>query len=312
MGIPRLDEKSNTFSRSAEVIAISNIVSRDGEKPHDTLCISCASGCAVGCRFCATGESTRSIPGSNSNFDEDEMVGQVTTVRELMRQQNPEFGSHQLSVAFMGKGEPGLNPLGVMDAYATLMRAGIVHRGTIATTGKPQFLYNLAAAYRSIEGVDGLPPPYLQLSLAAPLAGHKEILYHAGKHAPVTPQEVLKTAREVYSPLFPKPTQISVRFTLMGFPGGTNYQEDALREMVALVRTMNESQPLVDGTLPFYMVVAKMNETTASKQNGLTSVSDEEVERTVAAIREMGVYARPFAGATGKGSCGTMSGEAAK
>lgn len=74
------------------------------EKNRVTLCVSSQAGCAVGCRFCATGKM-----GFLRNLDAGEIVDQVL--------QAQKFSERKISnVVFMGMGEPMLNLKSVMKA----------------------------------------------------------------------------------------------------------------------------------------------------------------------------------------------------
>lgn len=64
---------------------------------HASLCISSQSGCALACKFCATG-----MIGFKKNLTADEIADQVL----YFNQQNLPVGS----VSFMGMGEPFANP----------------------------------------------------------------------------------------------------------------------------------------------------------------------------------------------------------
>jgi 23S rRNA (adenine2503-C2)-methyltransferase len=69
------------------------------EKDHYTFCLSTQVGCALGCRFCATGTM-----GLRRNLSAGEIVSQVLTLKK-------ELGEYagKLNLVFMGMGEPLLN-----------------------------------------------------------------------------------------------------------------------------------------------------------------------------------------------------------
>lgn len=70
------------------------VLMRDG--PRRTVCISSQSGCALGCRFCATARL-----GLRRNLTAGEIVGQILRAGELL----PE-GERITNLVFMGMGEP--------------------------------------------------------------------------------------------------------------------------------------------------------------------------------------------------------------
>jgi 23S rRNA (adenine2503-C2)-methyltransferase len=69
------------------------------EKDHYTFCLSTQVGCALACRFCATGAM-----GFRRNLNAGEIVSQVLTLKK-------ELGEYagKLNLVFMGMGEPLLN-----------------------------------------------------------------------------------------------------------------------------------------------------------------------------------------------------------
>ncbi|MCP5107763.1 MAG: 23S rRNA (adenine(2503)-C(2))-methyltransferase RlmN, partial [bacterium] len=69
------------------------------EKEHYTFCISTQVGCALGCKFCATGGM-----GFKRNLTPGEILSQVLSLRNEL---HPYTG--KLNLVFMGMGEPLLN-----------------------------------------------------------------------------------------------------------------------------------------------------------------------------------------------------------
>jgi len=69
------------------------------EKNHYTFCISSQAGCALGCKFCATGNL-----GFKRNLTSGEIVSQVLLLKK-------ELGDYsgKINLVFMGMGEPLLN-----------------------------------------------------------------------------------------------------------------------------------------------------------------------------------------------------------
>lgn len=88
----------------------------------DTLCISSQVGCAVGCPFCASGAD-----GFGRNLGVHELVGQVTTVREM--------GHDIARVTVSGVGEPlhNLGAVGELVAWCRAERIG----PSLTTSGGP-------------------------------------------------------------------------------------------------------------------------------------------------------------------------------
>lgn len=95
-----------------------------------TVCLSTQVGCALGCLFCATGQS-----GFRRNLSSGEIVGQVLYFAQQLREQ----GAAVTNVVFMGMGEPLANYEATLQAIRILND----HRGfnlgarrfTISTVG---------------------------------------------------------------------------------------------------------------------------------------------------------------------------------
>lgn len=99
------------------------------ERDHFTLCISSQSGCAMGCRFCLTGEQ-----GLNRNLSPAEIVDQVVSVKRSMEERD-----RLTNVVFMGMGEPLANYGAVIKAIKNLIAddgMNLSHRKvTLSTCG---------------------------------------------------------------------------------------------------------------------------------------------------------------------------------
>jgi 23S rRNA (adenine2503-C2)-methyltransferase len=99
------------------------------EKGHFTLCISSQVGCAMGCRFCLTGNQ-----GFTRNLTSAEIIDQVIQVKRTMEE--PELLTN---IVFMGMGEPLANYLGVTKAMENLISGdGMTYshrRVTLSTCG---------------------------------------------------------------------------------------------------------------------------------------------------------------------------------
>ena len=89
--------------------------------PRGGLCVSTQVGCAVGCRFCMTGQG-----GLQRQLDSTEIIAQVV----LARAHRPVK-----KVVFMGMGEPAHNLDNVLDAIELLGTAGgIGHKNLVFST----------------------------------------------------------------------------------------------------------------------------------------------------------------------------------
>jgi 23S rRNA (adenine2503-C2)-methyltransferase len=88
---------------------------------RDGLCVSTQVGCAVGCRFCMTGQG-----GLQRQLGSAEIVAQVVLARARR---------HVKKVVFMGMGEPAHNMDNVLEAIEVLGTAGgIGHKSLVFST----------------------------------------------------------------------------------------------------------------------------------------------------------------------------------
>lgn len=118
--------------RSAETVMIP-----DGGRR--TACVSSQVGCAVGCRFCASG-----LSGLKGNLSAGQMVEQLVYLNCQMR----GVGERISNVVFMGMGEPLANYANVMRAVRILHDRNCLGLGarriTISTVGIPDRIRDLA------------------------------------------------------------------------------------------------------------------------------------------------------------------------
>lgn len=102
-----------------------------------SVCVSSQVGCALACRFCATGRM-----GLTRNLDAWEIVEQVRTVRRRLE------GGRVHGVVFQGMGEPMANLDEVLEAIEVLREpAGLAidaRNMTVCTSGLPQGIRRLA------------------------------------------------------------------------------------------------------------------------------------------------------------------------
>lgn len=105
--------------------------------PRDGLCISTQVGCAVGCRFCKTGES-----GLARQLSSDEILAQVALAARLRREaaQGPTR-----RVVLMGMGEPAHNLPAVLRAIEIL--------GTQGRLGHKQIVFSTVGDPRAFEAL---------------------------------------------------------------------------------------------------------------------------------------------------------------
>jgi 23S rRNA (adenine2503-C2)-methyltransferase len=118
------------------------------EKGRRTLCLSTQTGCALGCRFCATGHG-----GAGRDLTSGEIVAQVLALCGRL------LASDSLNLVLMGMGEPLLNLDNVRRALEILGEWVSWRRMTVSTAGLVPGIRSLAEWPRR---------PNLAISLHAP------------------------------------------------------------------------------------------------------------------------------------------------
>lgn len=189
---------------------------RDGETvetvamPSGTVCVSTQAGCAVACRFCASGAL-----GLKRNLDAIEIVEQVVHARRELAIDR---------VVYMGMGEPSHNLAAVLDAVAMLARDAQIGptRQVVSTVGSGKAFAGLAAARAK---------PCLALSLhSTDDSVRRELLPHAGAE----PVADLVAGAARYVALQGKP--LLVEWTLLAGVNDREQDADALAALLAGVR----------------------------------------------------------------------------
>jgi 23S rRNA (adenine2503-C2)-methyltransferase len=120
--------------------------SRDGatgDWDRYTICVSTQAGCAMGCRFCASG-----MLGLKRHLSSGEILEQFFHVAQVLRADRPEDPPWLTNVVVMGMGEPLHNFDGLMGALEILNADwgfGMgARRITVSTVGLPDRIRELA------------------------------------------------------------------------------------------------------------------------------------------------------------------------
>jgi 23S rRNA (adenine2503-C2)-methyltransferase len=174
--------------------------------PVGAVCVSTQVGCAVRCRFCASGKD-----GLARNLGVDEIVEQLVHARRQMRIDR---------VVFMGMGEPTHNLEHVLAAAAVFGRDGLIsyRRQTLSTVGSRRAFARMQQA---------AVKPALALSLhAAEPALRKHLLPHAYDE----PLPELVAAADQYARAIGNPVQIE--WTLLRGVNDSDADIDALARLV--------------------------------------------------------------------------------
>ncbi|MBM4013734.1 MAG: radical SAM protein [Planctomycetes bacterium] len=178
--------------------------------PVKAVCVSTQVGCAVGCRFCASG-----MNGLKRNLSAVEIVEQVIHARREMRIDR---------VVYMGMGEPSHNVASVLEAVAILKRDAGIGPGkqTFSTVGSAKAFAALTAAPVK---------PCLALSLHSADAGiRRKLLPHAAQE----PLRELVAGAAEYTRLQGKP--LLVEWALLAGVNDRDEDADALAALLHGVR----------------------------------------------------------------------------
>ena len=173
---------------------------------RDGLCVSSQVGCAVGCRFCMTGQG-----GLQRQLDSTEIIAQVVLARQRR---------HVKKVVFMGMGEPAHNMDNVLEAIDVL--------GTAGGIGHKNLVFSTVGDHRVFERLPlGRVKPALALSLHSTKAELRaELLPKAPR---IDPAELVELA-DTYCRATGYPIQY--QWTLIE---GVNDGDDELEGIVRLL-----------------------------------------------------------------------------
>jgi 23S rRNA (adenine2503-C2)-methyltransferase len=127
------------------------------EKDHYTFCLSTQAGCALACRFCATGAM-----GFRRDLTAGEIVTQVLSLKK-------ELGGYagKVNLVFMGMGEPLLNYDNLARALRILTAADGLNISprhvTVSTAGILEYLQRLEREFPQVKIAFSLNAPDPQL-----------------------------------------------------------------------------------------------------------------------------------------------------
>lgn len=127
------------FSSAGASTMIESVLIREIRGSRRTVCVSCMSGCPVGCVFCATGQG-----GFDRNLTCAEILEQIYIIDRHCREVDNKGISN---IVFMGMGEPLLNLDNVLKACGILQHEQGLNIGgrkiTISTAGVVSGIYRM-------------------------------------------------------------------------------------------------------------------------------------------------------------------------
>ena len=282
LSLPRIVEEAPSRDGSTRVVlALADgarieavHMPRAVRRPRVTVCLSSQVGCAMGCTFCATARM-----GLVRNLEAHEIVGQLFAV---MRRYGP-VSSHQLSLVFMGMGEPLHNVEAVVRALDVLCDpAGLgiaPNRVTVSTAGHLAGLERLARA-RYL--------PLLAVSVnAATDAVRRQLM-------PIDKKWPLRELRAALATWPQRPHQkITLEYVLLD---GINDDLESAERLAAWI-----------GDLRHLLNVIPFN-AWGEASSPYRAPSEEKVQAFVARVHELGclVTVRRSRGRDVRGACGTL------
>ncbi len=255
----------------ADGALIETVLIPDGDKR--TICISTQTGCALGCRFCATGKL-----GRGRNLTTGEILGQLLFARR-------RYGEEAFkNIVFMGMGEPLLN-------YDNLCRAVDIisssigfmvsaRRVTVSTIGIIPGIYKLADSKLKVN---------LAISLHAPNDDKRREIMPYVKAFPL--EDLIKAAK-----YYAEKRKKRITFEYILFKDFNDSREDAL-ELARLIKG-----------LPCKINILAYNPVEGFPYQ---RPSDEEVDRfgKILYPRAPAVTIRKSRGLDINGACGQLAGK---
>jgi 23S rRNA (adenine2503-C2)-methyltransferase len=189
------------------------------ETDRGTLCVSSQAGCAVGCRFCATGHQ-----GFSRNLDTGEILAQLWFAEHTLRQ---TLGCQErviTNVVMMGMGEPLQNYAQLVPALKVMLddhAYGLSRRRvTVSTSGVVPMVDRLSQDC----------PVALAVSLHAPNNTLRDHLVPLNRKYPIA--ELLQACTR-YQAFAPRDF-ITFEYCMLD---GVNDQPEHARELIALMKT---------------------------------------------------------------------------
>ena len=252
------------------------------EASRGTLCISSQAGCAVGCRFCATGHQ-----GFSRNLSTAEIVAQLWFAEHELRRRfsTPEGERVITNVVMMGMGEPLQNYAALLPALKVMLddhAYGLSRRRvTVSTSGVVPMIDRLR---------DDCPVA-LAVSLHAPNNGLRDELVPLNKKYPL---DELLAACNRYLDKAPRDF-ITFEYCMLD---GVNDTPAHAAELVALVKNQVSCK---FNLIPFNPFPA----------SGLTRSSNERVSAFARVLQNAGVVTtvRKTRGDDIAAACGQLAGE---
>ena len=188
-------------------------------KDYWSVCVSSQVGCALGCKFCATGTA-----GLKRNLTGEEIAGQVLFWKQYIRKNN--LGGRFSNVVYMGMGEPFMNYEEVKKSLKFLIDPELFDFAqrhiSVSTAGLP-------------DGIKGFAKDFPQVNLAISLVTASDEL--RSELMPVNKNFDLAALRKALEYYFNKSNR-KVFFEYVMFKDINDQQKDA-DDLAGFIRTLS-------------------------------------------------------------------------
>ncbi len=263
---------------------------RKGEIVDIAFDISCMSGCAFNCKFCASSTYNKGF------LSKEEIVAQVdATLKHLSTSQGHFLGScDKYTFSFEGMGEPSLPKVSdnIQEAIKILQK-----KFSGKNKKKIQFIIStIGARPSSIKkwADNELPLETLQISLHA--VSDEKRRQIIGEDIPDIKE--IFDALEYYNTKCPD-THIKINYLLLRENGNVNYTQNEIDTLIGYLK---------DSGSKFLLKVSHLNETAASKKYSISGVWGKEADQWFDYIRNNYANVYEFGTASNLGiSCGQLA-----
>ena len=208
----QLDGATKLLYQTAAGHLIESVVLRIASG-RTSLCVSSQVGCAVQCRFCATGQM-----GITLNLSRDEILDQVIQANREIRAE----GRSIRNVVFMGMGEPLLNETAVFQALDVLLSPQCFNlspaKVLVSTVGIPDAMVRFVRRF---------PQSGMALSLHSAIQAARENLIPLARRYPL---DSLRKAIEQVNSIQRRPLMIECLLL-----AGLNDTDQDLSELIAFL-----------------------------------------------------------------------------
>jgi 23S rRNA (adenine(2503)-C(2))-methyltransferase len=251
-----------------------------------SACISSQVGCAVGCKFCATGKM-----GLIRNLTAEEITDQILFWRQYLRRElSPHKGDlapNISTIVYMGMGEPFLNWKEVSESLRNLIDEKMFGFGarsiSVSTSGIP-------------EGIDKLATEFPQVNLALSL--HFADDAKRSSAMPINQKNNLEKLRGALQKYFAK-TKRKVFLEYVMLSGVNDSSEDA-EKLIRFVKSIGKLQLL-------HVNLIRYNSTNSDFKS--SSKERTVMFRDYLEKNRIGVTIRKSLGEEIQGACGQLAGK---